>query len=161
MVKKTGVGFLLSLMTMVLLTQYRKHDAFIIMLLLSTLIDHGLMHQWPHHLIKIPHHIHLNVFAFQYPHSLPWSSTLSLLLALLLMNLLDSSATLYSLADTAGLLKKQGINCQNPEGRPKCDWIIVDVGNVIIHLFQSEIRELYSLEKLWDISFDSLKNRLT
>ena len=57
-------------------------------------------------------------------------------------------------------LKKQGINCPNPEGRPQCDWIIVDVGNVIVHLFQSEIRELYSLEKLWDISFDSLENRL-
>ena len=57
-------------------------------------------------------------------------------------------------------LKKQGINCPNPEGRPKCDWIIVDVGSVIIHLFRSEIRELYSLEKLWDISFDSLENRL-
>ena len=38
--------------------------------------------------------------------------------------------------------------------------IIVDAGNVIIHLFRSEIRELYSLEKLWDISFDSLENRL-
>ena len=58
------------------------------------------------------------------------------------------------------MLKKQGIKCQNPEGFPKCDWVIVDVGSVIIHLFQSEIRELYSLETLWDISFDSLENRL-
>ena len=57
-------------------------------------------------------------------------------------------------------LKKQGINCPNPEGRPQCDWIIVDAGNIIIHLFRSEIRELYSLEKLWDISFDSLENKL-
>ena len=57
-------------------------------------------------------------------------------------------------------LKKQGINCPNPEGRPQCDWIIVDVGTVIIHLFRPEIREIYSLEKLWDISFDSLENRL-
>ena len=57
-------------------------------------------------------------------------------------------------------LKKQSIHCPNPEGRNQSDWIIVDAGNVIIHLFQSEIRELYSLEKLWDISFDSLENRL-
>ena len=36
--------------------------------------------------------------------------------------------------------------CPNPEGRPKCDWVIVDAGSVVIHLFRSEIRELYNLE---------------
>ena len=50
--------------------------------------------------------------------------------------------------------------CPNPEGRPKCDWVIVDAGSVVIHLFRSEIRELYNLEKLWDMSFDSVENKL-
>ena len=57
-------------------------------------------------------------------------------------------------------LKQIGIACSNPEGRPKCDWIIVDAGSIVIHLFRSEIRELYNLEKLWNISFDSVENKL-
>ena len=57
-------------------------------------------------------------------------------------------------------LKKRGIICPRPEGRPKCDWVIVDVGNVIVHLFRSEIREYYNLENLWDISFDLIENKI-
>lgn len=57
-------------------------------------------------------------------------------------------------------LKQKGVNCPNPEGRPRCDWIIVDAGLVIIHLFRPEIRKYYNLEKLWDLSFDSLENTL-
>jgi len=52
-------------------------------------------------------------------------------------------------------LKKIGVLCPTPEGRPQCDWVIVDAGSVIIHLFRKEIRELYKLEKLWDISFNN------
>ena len=57
-------------------------------------------------------------------------------------------------------LKQIGIACSNPEGRPKCDWVIVDAGSVVVHLFRSEIRELYNLEKLWNMSFDVVENRL-
>ena len=57
-------------------------------------------------------------------------------------------------------LKKIGIMCPNPEGRPKCDWVIVDAASVVIHLFRSEIRELYSLEKLWNMSIDPVENKL-
>ena len=57
-------------------------------------------------------------------------------------------------------LKKVGINCPNPEGRPQCDWIIVDAGEIIVHLFRQEIRELYALEKLWEVSFDSSQTKL-
>ena len=57
-------------------------------------------------------------------------------------------------------LKKIGILCPNPEGLPKCDWIIVDAGSIIVHLFRQEIRDLYSLEKLWDINFDNIKTKL-
>ena len=57
-------------------------------------------------------------------------------------------------------LKQIGIACSNPEGRPKCDWVIVDAGSVVIHLFRSEIRELYNLEKLWNMSFDVVENGL-
>ncbi len=57
-------------------------------------------------------------------------------------------------------LKKFGIKCPNPEGRPQCDWIIVDAGMVIIHLFRKETRDLYSLEKLWEISFETSETKL-
>ena len=58
-------------------------------------------------------------------------------------------------------LKKIGILCPSPEGRPKCDWVIVDAGSIIVHLFRQEIRGLYSLEKLWDINFDNIETKLT
>ena len=57
-------------------------------------------------------------------------------------------------------LKQIGIKCSKPEGRPKCDWVIVDAGSVVIHLFRSEIRELYNLEKLWDMSIDPVEIKL-
>ena len=57
-------------------------------------------------------------------------------------------------------LKKIGIKCPNPEGKPQCDWIIVDAGSVIVHLFRQEIRDLYNLEKLWEINFDSSETKL-
>ncbi|MDC0194750.1 ribosome silencing factor [Alphaproteobacteria bacterium] len=57
-------------------------------------------------------------------------------------------------------LKKMGIKCPNPSGRPQCDWVIVDAGSVIVHLFRPEIRELYSLEKLWGMNFETIENKL-
>ena len=57
-------------------------------------------------------------------------------------------------------LKKVGIKCPNPEGRPQCDWIIVDAGSILVHLFRQETRELYNLEKLWEVSFDSSEIKL-
>ena len=57
-------------------------------------------------------------------------------------------------------LKNIGIKCPSPEGRPQCDWVIVDAGSIIIHLFRSEIRKIYDLEKLWQMSFDSVENKL-
>ena len=57
-------------------------------------------------------------------------------------------------------LKKINILCPTPEGRPKCDWVIVDAGPIIVHLFRQEIRDLYSLEKLWNINFDNIETKL-
>ena len=35
------------------------------------------------------------------------------------------------------------------EGLPRGDWVLVDCGDVIIHLFKPEVREFYNLEKMW------------
>ena len=53
-----------------------------------------------------------------------------------------------------------GLKSPTPEGRPKCEWVIVDAGSVIIHLFIKETRYLYNLEQLWEINFESEKNKL-
>ena len=57
-------------------------------------------------------------------------------------------------------LKKLGYRNPSPEGRPKCDWVIVDAGSVIVHLFRKETREIYNLEQLWETNFESEKNKL-
>lgn len=35
------------------------------------------------------------------------------------------------------------------EGAERADWVIVDVGDIIIHLFRPEVREFYNIEKMW------------
>ena len=37
------------------------------------------------------------------------------------------------------------------EGQESCDWVLVDAGDVIVHLFRPEVRDFYNLEKMWTI----------
>ena len=46
-------------------------------------------------------------------------------------------------------LKTEGIKGIAVEGTPQCDWVLIDAGDVIIHLFRPEVRDFYSLEKIW------------
>ena len=46
-------------------------------------------------------------------------------------------------------LKKSGMKRAHVEGLPHCDWVLVDAGDVIVHLFRPEVRSFYNLEKLW------------
>lgn len=39
------------------------------------------------------------------------------------------------------------------EGLTYCDWVLIDAGDVIVHLFRPELREFYNLEKIWDPAF--------
>jgi ribosome-associated protein len=36
------------------------------------------------------------------------------------------------------------------EGTPDAGWMIVDYGNIVVHLFDADLRQYYKLEELWD-----------
>ena len=46
-------------------------------------------------------------------------------------------------------LKDQGLGRVRIEGRPQCDWVLIDAGDIIVHVFRPEVREFYNLEKMW------------
>ena len=49
-------------------------------------------------------------------------------------------------------LKHTGFGTPGVEGRARADWVLIDAGDVIVHLFRPEIRAFYSLEKLWAVA---------
>lgn len=46
-------------------------------------------------------------------------------------------------------LKKTGIKKVTLEGQGQGDWVLIDSGDVVIHLFRPEVRSFYNLEKIW------------
>ena len=46
-------------------------------------------------------------------------------------------------------LKDNGFGTAAIEGQPACDWVLVDTGDVIVHVFRPEVRQFYNLEKMW------------
>jgi ribosome-associated protein len=48
-------------------------------------------------------------------------------------------------------LTKAGISRVNVEGMTQGEWVLLDGGDVIVHLFKPEIRRFYNLEKMWGV----------
>lgn len=46
-------------------------------------------------------------------------------------------------------LKDEGYGRVRVEGLPQCDWVLIDAGDIIVHVFRPEVREFYNLEKMW------------
>ncbi len=46
-------------------------------------------------------------------------------------------------------LKSAGAGKATVEGLSTCDWVLIDAGDVIIHIFRPEVRGFYNLEKMW------------
>jgi len=47
------------------------------------------------------------------------------------------------------VLKQSGRGQAAAEGLPHGDWVLIDAGDVIVHLFRPEVRSYYNLEKMW------------
>lgn len=47
------------------------------------------------------------------------------------------------------VLKQHGHTGLRVEGQPHCDWVLIDAGDVILHVFRPDVRSFYNLEKMW------------
>lgn len=62
----------------------------------------------------------------------------------------DSNRQTRALADNVQKkLKEVGAHVQGVEGLETGEWVLVDLGSVIVHIMQPTIREYYNLEQLW------------
>jgi ribosome-associated protein len=46
-------------------------------------------------------------------------------------------------------LREGGLTGIRVEGMPHCDWVLIDAGDVIVHVFRPEVRAFYAIEKMW------------
>ena len=45
--------------------------------------------------------------------------------------------------------KEMGLRLPSPEGMSNGDWVLIDAEDILIHIFRPEVRDFYSLEKMW------------
>lgn len=46
-------------------------------------------------------------------------------------------------------IKQAGLGPVRLEGLPAADWVLIDAGDVVVHLFRPEVRSFYNLERMW------------
>ena len=59
-------------------------------------------------------------------------------------------------------LKAASVKGISIEGAQRCDWVLLDAGDVIVHIFRPEVRSFYNLEKMWGLKLpeDGTKARI-
>ncbi|WP_057882148.1 ribosome silencing factor [Tsuneonella troitsensis] len=53
-------------------------------------------------------------------------------------------------------VKAAGFGSARIEGLPAADWVLIDAGDVVIHLFRPEVRTFYNLERMWGFGDDKV-----
>lgn len=56
------------------------------------------------------------------------------------------AAMAQKLAET---VKQEGFGPVKLEGLPAADWVLIDAGDVVVHIFRPEVRSFYNLERMW------------
>jgi ribosome-associated protein len=54
-------------------------------------------------------------------------------------------------------LKSIGLNPIPVEGQDSCNWVLVDAGDIVVHIFRPEARRYYNLEKMWSVAVPQLE----
>ena len=63
-----------------------------------------------------------------------------------------SSRQVAAIADKLTDRLKQDLGVlSRVEGKDQGDWVLIDAGDVIVHVFRPEVREFYQLEKMWQM----------
>ena len=69
-----------------------------------------------------------------------------------------SSTHLKALADEVIKdVKAAGVKVVGVEGRSQAEWVLVDLGELVIHIMLAQARSLYNLEDLWDFDSETVK----
>jgi ribosome-associated protein len=62
----------------------------------------------------------------------------------------SNTTQVSAIADSIGYaLAKAGIHYSHVEGATEASWVLLDYGDVVVHVFEEQTRTYYSLEKLW------------
>ncbi len=63
-----------------------------------------------------------------------------------------SARHVTSLAENlARRLKEWGFRAVRIEGLPQGEWVLIDAGDVVVHVFRAEVRAYYDLEGMWSV----------
>jgi ribosome-associated protein len=73
-----------------------------------------------------------------------------------------STRHVKALADNVALQAKQnGFPALGVEGGQSAEWVLIDLGDVVVHVMLPEIRDFYALEKLWSVGGSDAANATT
>ena len=56
--------------------------------------------------------------------------------------------------------KKHGLNSHGVEGSVESSWVIIDIGDIIFHIFMPDTRALYDLESMWVTPVPKISKRI-
>lgn len=68
-----------------------------------------------------------------------------------------SSRQVGALAEKLSTRLKEENITSRIEGKQNGDWVVLDAGDIIVHLFRPEVRDFYAIEDIWNVSYPSDK----